>query len=90
MSKQLQDRTKAFAISVIDLVEKMNYSISKKAVMSQLVRSSTSVAANYRSACRARSDRDFFAKMNIVLEEADESCLWLEIVQEKQWADVER
>jgi four helix bundle protein len=88
MSKELQNRTKAFSITVIDLVEKMDYSISKKVVMTQLVRSATSVGANFRAACRARSDREFIAKLNIVLEEADECCFWLEIIEEKHWAAV--
>lgn len=88
MSKQLQNRTKAFSLDIIDLVEKMDYSIPKKVIMTQLVRSGTSVGANYRAACRARSDREFVAKLNIVLEEADECCFWLEIIQEKGWAEV--
>lgn len=89
MSKELQDRTKKFSLSIIDLVERMNYSISKKVVMNQLVRSATSVGANYRAANRARSDKEFIAKMNIVLEEVDECCFWLEIIKEKQWMYVE-
>ncbi|PKP24548.1 MAG: four helix bundle protein [Bacteroidetes bacterium HGW-Bacteroidetes-2] len=89
MSKELQNRTKLFSLSIIDLVEKMDYSISKKAVMNQLVRSATSVGANYRASNRARSDKEFIAKMNIVLEEADECCFWLEIIDEKKWAQVE-
>jgi four helix bundle protein len=90
MSKQLQDRTRAFSVSIIDLAERLDYSISKKVVITQLVRSATSVAANYRATCRARSDRDFFSKLNIVLEEADESCLWLEIISDKRWMDVSK
>jgi four helix bundle protein len=89
MSKELQDRTKNFSLSVIDLVEKMNYSISKKVVMNQIVRSATSVGANYRAACRARSNKEFVAKVNIVLEEVDECCFWLEIIQNKNWEDVD-
>ena|SRR5688500_6371040 len=88
MSKELKNRTKIFSIAVIDLVEKIDYSISKKVVMTQLVRSATSVGANYHAACRARSDREFIAKLNIVLEEADECCFWLEIVECKKWAGV--
>lgn len=89
MSKELQDRTKKFSLSIIDLVERMEYSMSKKVVMNQLVRSATSVGANYRAANRARSDREFVSKMNIVLEEADECCFWLEIIKAKQWMNVE-
>jgi hypothetical protein len=53
-----------------------------------LIRSTTSVAANYRAANRSRSDREFVSKINIVLEEADECCFWLEIIKEKNWRDV--
>lgn len=89
MSKELQDRTKKFSLSIIDLVERMDFSMTKKVVMNQLVRSATSVGANYRAANRARSDREFVSKMNIVLEEADECCFWLEIIKEKMWMNVE-
>ncbi|HNY63391.1 MAG TPA: four helix bundle protein [Bacteroidales bacterium] len=89
MSKELQDRTKCFSLSIIDLVEQIDYSISKRVVMQQLVRSATSVGANYRAVCRARSSKEFIAKLNIVLEEIDECCFWLEIIQSKKWYDVE-
>lgn len=56
-----------------------------KVVTNQIVRSGTSVGANYRAVCRARSDREFISKMNIVLEEADETLFWLEIIKEKMW-----
>lgn len=89
MGTELKNRTKKFSLSIITLVEEMEYSLSKKVVLNQLVRSATSVGANYRAANRARSDREFISKMNIVLEEADESCFWLEIINEKQWRNVE-
>lgn len=89
MSEELKNRTKRFSLSIIDLVEKMDYSISKKVIMNQLVRSGTSVGANYRAACRARSDKEFISKLNIVLEEADECCFWLEIINEKKWISVD-
>ena len=56
MSQELKIRTQSFSLSIIDLVEKMDYTISKKVVFTQLVRAATSVGANYRAACRARSD----------------------------------
>ncbi|WP_245176806.1 four helix bundle protein [Flavobacterium aquidurense] len=56
-----------------------------KVVANQIVRSGTSVGANYRAVCRARSDREFVSKMNIVLEESDETLFWLEIIKEKMW-----
>lgn len=89
MSKELQNRTKKFSLTIIDLVENMDYSVSKKVIMNQLVRSATSVGANYRAACRARSDKEFIAKLNIVLEEIDECCFWLEIIQAKNWHPVQ-
>ena len=85
MSKELQDRTKKFSLSIIDLTEKIDYSPAKKVVISQLVRSGTSVGANYRASGRARSDKEFIAKLNIVLEEVDECCFWLEIIKAKNW-----
>lgn len=84
MSKELQNRTNRLSLSIINLVERMDYSITKKVVMNQIVRSATSVGANYRAANRARSDREFISKMNIVLEEIDECCYWLEIIKEKE------
>lgn len=89
MSKELQDRTKFFSLSIIDLVEKIDYSFPKRVVISQLVRSATSVGANYRAASRARSDKEFIAKLRIVVEEIDECCFWLEIIQSKKWYEVE-
>ena len=89
MKNDLKDRTKRFSISIIDLIEQIDYSITKKVVTNQLVRAATSVGANYRAACRARSDREFIAKLNIVLEEIDECCFWLEIIQAKNWQIVE-
>ncbi len=84
-SEEMKIRTKKFSIMIIDLVEKLPYSISSKAIANQIVRSGTSGGANYRAVCRARSDREFVAKMSIVIEEADETLFWLEILQEKNW-----
>ncbi len=89
MSKNLQDRTKKFALLVIELAEKIDYSVSKKVVSTQLVKAATSVGANYRAACRVLSDKEFISKLNIVLEETDECSFWLEIIQEKQWIEVD-
>jgi len=77
-------RTKAFAHDVIGLVEALPRSRTADVIGRQLLRASTSVAANYRSACRARSRKDFIAKMGIVEEEADESQFWLELVQDRR------
>lgn len=84
-TEELKLRTKKFSLEIIDLVEKLPNSISARVVANQIVKSGTSVGANYRAVCRARSDREFVSKMNIVLEEADETVFWLEIITAKKW-----
>lgn len=79
---ELKQRTKAFALRVIRLVEALPDSTIGRALGRQLVRSGTSVAANYRAACRARSRAEFIAKLGICEEEADETLLWLELLAE--------
>jgi four helix bundle protein len=79
---ELKDRTKQFALRVLKLVAALPKTIEGRAIASQLVRSGTSVAANYRATCRARSKAEFIAKIGIVLEEADETLLWLELISE--------
>ncbi|WP_238698822.1 four helix bundle protein, partial [Flavobacterium circumlabens] len=74
-------------MKIIDLAEKLPVTYVVKVIANQIVRSGTSVGANYRVVCRARSDKEFVAKMNIVLEEADETLFWLEIIKEKNWSD---
>ena len=82
MRNELKDRTKSFALSTLRLVEELPRGRSAEVIGHQLLRSGTSVAANYRAACRARSRREFIAKMGIVEEEADESQFWLDVVIE--------
>jgi four helix bundle protein len=84
-TNELKLRTKNFSLMVIDLVERLPNSISVRVIANQIVKSGTSVGANYRAVCRARSDREFVSKMNIVLEEADETLFWIEIIIAKQW-----
>lgn len=84
-TNELKLRTKIFSLMIIDLVEKLPNSISVRVIANQIVKSGTSVGANYRAVCRARSDREFVSKMNIVLEEADETLFWIEIIMAKQW-----
>jgi len=79
---QMKDRTKQFALRVIKLVDALPNTTSGRALGGQLVRSGTSVAANYRAACRARSNADFVNKISIVEEEADESSLWMELIMD--------
>ena len=79
---ELQDRTKQFALRIFKLVDALPQTAAGRAISNQLVRSATSVGANYRSACRARSRAEFTAKLGVALEEADESLHWLELVRE--------
>jgi four helix bundle protein len=80
----LKRRTKAFALRILKLVDALPKTTAGRALASQIVRSGTSVAANYRAACRARSTADFIAKMGIVEEESDETLFWLELLEESE------
>ena len=84
---ELKNRTKQFSLLILRLIEKLPNSISNRIVINQIVKSATSVGANYRAVCRARSDREFISKMNIVLEESDETLFWLEIIIDKMWIE---
>ena len=75
-------RTKQFSIDVILLCQHLQKNTINFVLINQLVKSATSVAANYRAACRARSGNEFFAKICIVVEEADETQFWLEVIEE--------
>ena len=78
--EDLKLRTKRFAIDVIKLVESLPKNDTTKVIGGQLLRSGTSVGANYRSACRARSQADFISKITVVEEDADESQYWIELL----------
>jgi four helix bundle protein len=80
----LKKRTKAFALRILKLVDALPKTTAGRALASQIVRSGTSVAANYRAACRAKSPADFIAKMGIVEEEADETLFWIELLEESE------
>lgn len=80
--RDLKDRTKQFALRVMRLYRALPRREDTRVVGRQLLRSGTSVGANYRAACRARSKAEFLAKLGIVLEEADETVYWLELLQE--------
>ncbi|RKX34486.1 MAG: four helix bundle protein [Verrucomicrobia bacterium] len=79
---EMQARTKVFALRILKLSEALPHTVSGRTLAGQIVRSATSVAANYRAACRARSKADFIAKLGIVEEESDESQFWLEMIDE--------
>jgi four helix bundle protein len=86
-AEQMKQRTKAFTLRVIKLYEFLPTSVPAQIIGKQLLRSSSSVSANYRAACRARSEREFAAKIQIVFEEADESAHWLKVLGESELMD---
>ena len=79
---EMKRRTKQFALRVMKLVEGLPETNAGRVIGRQLLRSATSVGANYRAACRAKSTADFIAKLAIVEEEADESMYWMELLIE--------
>ena len=79
---ELLTRTKAFALRILKLVDHLPRTTSGRAIGNQLVRSGTSVGANYRAACRSRSRAEFAAKLGLVAEEADETVYWLEVIRD--------
>jgi four helix bundle protein len=83
-NQELKDRTKRFALRIIRLTDSLPRKMAADVLGRQVLRSATSVAANYRSACRARSRADFISKMGVVEEEADESGFWLELIGDAQ------
>ena len=81
-ARELQDRTKKFALRIIRAFSRLPKSEEARVLGRQFLRSGTSVAANYRAACRARSAADFISKISNVVEEADETLFWLELIVE--------
>ena len=82
LAEAFKKRTKKFAIDIIKLSSSFPKSPEGYILAKQLIRSATSIAANYRAVCRARSKAEFYSKICIVVEEADESLFWLELVTE--------
>ena len=78
--ENLKQRTREFALRIIKLVESLPNTPTARVIGNQLLRCGTSVGANYRAACRARSKAEFISKMGIVEEEADESIYWIELL----------
>jgi len=81
---EMKKRTKAYALAIIRLVESLPNTPTARLVGHQLLKCGTSVGANYRASCRAKSQADFIAKMGIVEEEADESVYWMEVLVESK------
>ena len=90
MTEQIKKRTKHIGLEVIQLIDELPNKPSGWAIAKQIVRSSTSVGANYRAACRAKSTADFINKLKIVEEEADETIYWLEILEESGIVEAKR
>jgi four helix bundle protein len=78
--ENLKQRTQRFALNIIKISERLPKDSTSKVLGTQLLRSGTSVGANYRAVCRAKSNADFIAKLGTVEEEADESAYWLELL----------
>jgi four helix bundle protein len=81
-ASDLKQRTKDFAIRIVKLFRTLSHAPDAQTLGKQLLRSGTSVAANYRAACRSRSRAEFVSRMAVVVEEADESVFWLELLAE--------
>jgi len=81
-NEDIKDRTKNMSIRIIKMYSKLYKNDEIRVIGKQLLRSSTSVAANFRAACRSRSKKEYYAKLCICVEEADETLFWLEILLE--------
>lgn len=86
----LKQRTKTFAVRIVKLFRSLPHTPDAQTLGKQVLRSGTSVAANYRAVCRARSKAEFIAKMGIVQEEADETVFWLELLTETDVLSTDR
>lgn len=85
----LKNRTKAFVLEAITFYQSLPITEEAKIIGRQFMRSSSSVGANYRAACRSRSKAEFYSKLSIVVEEADETAFWLEILIEAKISNKE-
>lgn len=90
MTEEILRRTKALGIMIIHLVDLLPNKPSGWAISKQIVRSSTSVGANYRASRKARSKADFINKLKIVEEEYDETIFWLEVIEETKLLSIEK
>ncbi len=87
---ELKARTKQFALQVMQLIDQLPNTTKGRVVANQLMKAATSVGANYRAACRGRSQAEFISKLSIVLEESDECCYWLELIMEGELISAEQ
>jgi four helix bundle protein len=86
-SELLKERTMTFSVSVLRLIDRLPHTPGGLVVARQLAGSATSVGANYRSACSARSRREFISKLCIVVEESEESVYWLDVIDRARMFD---
>src|SRR6266576_5476230 len=89
-AEELKSRSKQFAIRIVKLFRSLPRTEEARIIGRQMLRSGTSVAANYRAVCRARSRAEFIAKVGVVVEESDETVLWLELLVDTQIVSVSR
>ena len=87
-AKQLEKRTRAFAISIIKLSTSLPNTLEGRVIRNQITKSGTSIGADYREANRARSKADFSNKISIAESEASETVYWLEIIEELEWTEI--
>jgi four helix bundle protein len=80
--ERMKQKTKVFAVEVISFCQSLKSDRASSVVSYQIIKSATSTGANYRAACKARSKKEFFSKLCIVIEEADETKYWLEVILE--------
>lgn len=85
--KELKNRTRKFAVDILNFVDQLPNRRSAHIIANQLGRSASSIAANYRASCRARSFAEFISKLGVVEEEADETYFWLDLITETGNAD---
>lgn len=90
MKEQLKSRTKKIGLEIIKLINELPQNTASWAIAKQIIRSSTSIGANYRAACRGKSTADFIYKLKIVEEETDETIFWLEILEESHILPTQR
>ena len=89
-AKEMKGRTKALGLRVMKMIDSLPDSVSGRAIANQIVRSATSVGANYRAALRGRSKKEFAAKIGVALEECDETAYWLELIAEGELLSPDR
>ena len=88
--EEMKKRTKAFAVRIVKFYKRLPKTDEARVLGRQVLRSGTSVAADYRAVCRAKSKADFISKMATVVEESDESLLWLELFEEAELISAEK